>query len=97
VTLGGTTWPILGALLLGPLLSLVGGKYSGLMLWWKPFNPPDVARLGTMIVAGEIRPAIDRRFPLEQVIDALKWVDDGHAKGKVIITFDGPAEDAAAA
>jgi len=97
VTLGGTTWPILGALFLGPLLSLVGGKYSGLMLWWKPFNRRDVERLGAMVVAGEIRPAIDRRFPLEGVVDALKWVDDGHARGKVIITFDGPAEDAAAA
>jgi NADPH:quinone reductase-like Zn-dependent oxidoreductase len=97
VTLGGTTWPILGALIVGPLLSLVGGKYSGLMLWWKPFNPPDVARLGSMMRAGEIRPAIDRRFPLEDVVDALKWVDDGRAMGKVTLTFDRSAEDAVAA
>jgi NADPH:quinone reductase-like Zn-dependent oxidoreductase len=94
VTLGGTTWPILGALIVGPLLSLVGGKYSGLMLWWKPFNPADVARLSAMVVAGEIRPAIDRRYPLDEVVDALKWVDDGHAKGKVTLTFDRSAEGA---
>ena len=49
-----------------------------------------------MLAAREIRPAIDRRYPLEQVVEALKWVNDGHAKGKVMITFDGPAEDAAA-
>lgn len=96
VTLGGTTWPILGALIIGPLLSLVGRKYSGLMLWWKPFHPPDVARLSAMVVAGDIRPAIDRRYPLDEVVDALKWVDDGHAKGKVIISFDPPSEDAVA-
>ena len=97
VTLGGTTWPILGALIIGPLLSLVGGKYSGLMLWWKPFHPPDVARVGEMVRAGKIRPAIDRRYPLGEVVDALKWVDDGHAKGKVVISFDAPTEDAVAA
>ncbi|MFL5685040.1 MAG: NAD(P)-dependent alcohol dehydrogenase [Chloroflexota bacterium] len=97
VTLGGTTWPILGALILGPLLSLVGGKYSGLLLWWKPFNPPDVARLGAMVATGQIRPAIDRRYPLDQVVDALKWVDDGHGKGKVILTLDPRNEDDTAA
>ena len=94
VTLGGTTWPILGALILGPLLSLIGGKYSGLLLWWKPFNPPDVARLGAMVVDGRVRPAIDRRFTLDQVVEALKWVDDGRAKGKVLLSFDEPAEPA---
>ena len=88
VTLGGTAWPIFGALIVGPLLSLIGGKYSGLMLWWKPFNPPDVARLGAMVAAGTIPPAIDRRFTLADIVDALKWVDDGHAKGKVVVTFD---------
>ena len=97
VTLGGTTWPILGALIVGSLLSLMGGKYSGLMLWWKPFNRPDVARLSAMVVAGQVRPAIDRRYPLEEVVDALKWVYDGLAKGKVIITFDAPREDVVAA
>jgi NADPH:quinone reductase-like Zn-dependent oxidoreductase len=93
VTLGGTTWPILGALLIGSVLSLVGGKYSGLMLWWKPFHRPDVERLGRMFAEGKFRPAIDRRYPLDGVVDALKLVNDGQAKGKVVITVvpDDPA------
>jgi NADPH:quinone reductase-like Zn-dependent oxidoreductase len=96
VTLGGTTWPILGALILGPLLSLRGGKYSGLLLWWKPFHPPDVARLGAMVASGELRPRIDRRFGLDDVVQALEWVNDGHAKGKVVLTTrDSPAVTAA--
>ena len=89
VTLGGTTWPILGALIVGPLLSLRGGTYSGLLLWWKPFHRPDVARLGAMVAAGTIRPVIDRRFTLDQVVDALRWVADGQARGKVVLTI-GP-------
>ena len=97
VTLGGTAWPILGALIVGPLLSLIGGKYSGLLVWWKPFNPPDVARLGAMVAAGKLRPAIDRRFRLIDIVEALKWVDDGQAKGKVVVTFDDDIVDSAPA
>jgi hypothetical protein len=29
---------------------------------------------------------IDRRYPLDEVVAALRWVDDGHARGKVIVT-----------
>jgi NADPH:quinone reductase-like Zn-dependent oxidoreductase len=86
VTLGGTSVPIFAALLLGPLISRFSDRWSGLLLWWKPFDPDDVAALKVLIAAGKLTPAIDRRFPLSQVVDALRWVDDGHAKGKVIVT-----------
>jgi NADPH:quinone reductase-like Zn-dependent oxidoreductase len=86
VTLGGTTLSIFAALIVGPLLSIVGDKWSGLLLWWKPFNPNDVTTLTDMIAAGKIKPVIDRRYPLSEVVDALRWVDNGHARGKVIVT-----------
>jgi NADPH:quinone reductase-like Zn-dependent oxidoreductase len=86
LTLGGTSWPILSAMLFGPVLSLFGGKRSMLMLWWKPFNEPDVDRIKELIAQGKVRPAIDRRYPLDEAADALRWVHDGHAKGKVVIT-----------
>jgi NADPH:quinone reductase-like Zn-dependent oxidoreductase len=38
-----------------------------------------------MFAAGTLKPVIDRRYPLSEVVDALRWVDDGHAKGKVIV------------
>jgi len=85
VTLGGTSSPILQAMLLGPLLSLFSDRYSGLMLWWKPFNPDDVAKLKELIAAGKVKPVIDRRYPLSEVVDALRHVNDGRAKGKVVI------------
>lgn len=87
VTLGGTSLPIFAGLLLGPLISIFSDRWTGLMLWWKPFNPDDVATLKELISAGKVKPVIDRRYPLSEVVDALKWVDDGRARGKVIITM----------
>jgi NADPH:quinone reductase-like Zn-dependent oxidoreductase len=86
VTLGGTTLSIFGSLLLGPLISRFSDRWSGLLLWWKPFNPDDVATLKELIAAGKVKPIIDRRYPLNDVVDALRWVDEGHARGKVVIT-----------
>ena len=39
VTLGGTSMPILAALIVGPLISRFSDRWSGLLLWWKPFDP----------------------------------------------------------
>jgi NADPH:quinone reductase-like Zn-dependent oxidoreductase len=87
VTLGGTSWPILGGVVLGPLISLASDKWTGLLLWWKPFKAEDVVTLGKLVAAGKVKPVIDRRFPLSEIVEALRWVDDGHARGKVIITI----------
>jgi NADPH:quinone reductase-like Zn-dependent oxidoreductase len=87
LTLGGTSLPILGALLLGPVISLATSKSVGLALWWKPFLAEDVDRIKQLIEAGKVKPAIDRRYPLSGVADALRWVNDGHAKGKVVVTM----------
>jgi NADPH:quinone reductase-like Zn-dependent oxidoreductase len=94
VTLGGTSLPILAGMLVGPLMSVFSDRWTGLMLWWKPFKAEDVATLKDLIAAGKVKPVIDRRFPLSEVVDALRWVDDGHAKGKVVITMDasGPGD-----
>ena len=85
VTLGGTARTIFAALLLGVVVSRLTDKHMGLLIWWKPFNPPDVATVTELMAAGAVKPAIDRRFPLTEVVDALRWVDDGRARGKVIV------------
>jgi NADPH:quinone reductase-like Zn-dependent oxidoreductase len=82
---GGATGPILQALALAPLMSRFGDKRLGLPLDWKPFNQHDVAYLKDLIEAGKLTPAIDRSFPLAEVPDALRYVDEGHARGKVVI------------
>jgi NADPH:quinone reductase-like Zn-dependent oxidoreductase len=91
VTLGGAASPILQALLLGPVISQAAGKSMGLLLWWKPFDLDDVVALKQLIAAGTVRPVIDRRFSLSHVADALRWVDEGRARGKVVVT-EGAAE-----
>jgi NADPH:quinone reductase-like Zn-dependent oxidoreductase len=87
VAMGGPGSWILQALLVAPITSLATGKSMGLLLGWKPFNPPDVATIEGLIAGGKVKPAIDRRYPLSEVADALRWVDDGHATGKVVITM----------
>jgi NADPH:quinone reductase-like Zn-dependent oxidoreductase len=86
LSLGGDSIPLFEAILMGPLLSIGSSRRAGLMLWWKPFHAPDVARILDLVEAGAVTPRIDRRYPLSETADALRWVDDGHAKGKVIIT-----------
>jgi len=86
VTLGGSSSRIFQALLLGPLISKVGDRWMGLLIWWKPFNAADVATLKELIAAGKLAPVIDRRYPLSEVVEALRYVNEGRAKGKVVIT-----------
>jgi NADPH:quinone reductase-like Zn-dependent oxidoreductase len=89
ITMGGETGSIFAALGGSLLLSRFGAKWTGLMLWWKPMHRPDIATLKELIAAGKVKPVIDRGYPLDQVVEALRWVEDGHARGKVIITMDG--------
>jgi NADPH:quinone reductase-like Zn-dependent oxidoreductase len=85
LTLGGTAWPILSAMTVGPLISLFSDRSSGLMFWWKPFHRPDVERVLELVAAGKVRPVIDRVYPLSEVREALQRVWDREARGKVVL------------
>jgi NADPH:quinone reductase-like Zn-dependent oxidoreductase len=87
VMVGGPTARILAALVLGPVISLAGSRRMGLMLWWKPFDRQDLAVLVDLIDAGRITPVIDRRYSLSEVPDALRYLKEGRARGKIVITI----------
>ena len=48
----------------------------------------DLALLGEMVQSGKLKTVIDRTYKLEQTADAVRYVEQGHARGKVVITVD---------
>jgi NADPH:quinone reductase-like Zn-dependent oxidoreductase len=89
VSLGGGDTRIIDVLVIAPVVGRATGKHMGLMLWWKPFAERDVLELKRLIASGAVRPAIDRHYSLAEVRDALRYVDDGKPKGKVVIDVAG--------
>lgn len=64
------------------MASKKGVSYSFLFVY--P-NGQQLAEIGNLIKAGNIRPVIDRVFPFEQAKEALTYVEQGRAKGKVVV------------
>jgi len=83
---GGSAGPVLQAALLGPLSSITGSKRIGVMWWWKPFQQEDVELLKELIEAGSVVAVIDRRYALSDVPEAFRYLEEGLARGKVVIT-----------
>jgi NADPH:quinone reductase-like Zn-dependent oxidoreductase len=81
---GGSMAQYFQALLLGPLISMMGSKKMGSMLG-KP-DQKDNLLLMELFEAGKVIPVIDRRYPLSEVAEALRYLEEGHARGKVVIT-----------
>jgi NADPH:quinone reductase-like Zn-dependent oxidoreductase len=48
-------------------------------------NGSDLAVLRDLIESGKVKPVIDRRYPLSQTAEALRYLETGHARGKVVI------------
>lgn len=84
VMAGGTPAQIFQAMLLGSWYSQRGGKkLVGLSA---KTSKTDLITLKEMLEAGQITPLIDRRYPLNQTAEALRYLGSGHARGKVVIT-----------
>jgi NADPH:quinone reductase-like Zn-dependent oxidoreductase len=70
---------IIGALLLSPLLS------QKLVIFLARSRKEDLTTLGELIETGKLTPVIDRRYPLSEASEALRYLKEGHARGKVVI------------
>ena len=81
--------------LLGPLghiarmkLRAKPGSRKAVFFIAKP-NRADLDVLRELLEAGTVKPVIDRRYELSDVAEALRYMGEGHAKGKVVITVQG--------
>jgi NADPH:quinone reductase-like Zn-dependent oxidoreductase len=84
VMVGGSSAQLFQALLLGPFVSMTGSKKMG-ALSAKP-DQEDLVFVKELVEAGKVIPVIDRRYPLSGVAEALRYLEEGHARGKVVIT-----------
>lgn len=85
VMVGGSSAQANQVIFLGPWISMIGGKKMGLLLH-KPNK--GMAFMKELLEAGKVVPVIDRRCPLEEVAEALRYLGEGHVKGKVVITLE---------
>ncbi len=81
---------LLQTLLLGWLISKVGGRKIGFMGIAK-ITPEDLEVLRGLLETGKVQPVIDRRFPLMEAAEAFRYLGEGHAKGKVVVTVNHSA------
>jgi NADPH:quinone reductase-like Zn-dependent oxidoreductase len=84
VCAGGTLPQIFQALLLGPFLSRMNGRKMGFMGIAKT-NRKDLVYLKELLEAGRIAPVIEKRYPLNEVPSAMRYVAEEHARGKVVV------------
>jgi NADPH:quinone reductase-like Zn-dependent oxidoreductase len=52
------------------------------------FNKKDMTILGDLMLAGKMTPVIDRTYKLNETPDALRYLEQGHARGKVVVTVE---------
>ncbi|MBI5946810.1 MAG: NAD(P)-dependent alcohol dehydrogenase [Chloroflexi bacterium] len=82
-----------GSRLLGPLGHIVRMRLRSVPSSQKfifsvtNLNKADMAALRDLLDAGQVRPEVERTFPLSQVSGALRYLGEGHAKGKIVITL----------
>jgi len=85
--IGGSLDTFLQVVILGTLISRIGSKKIGLNAY-DSNNKKDLAFLEELFEVGKVVPVIDRSYPLSEVPEALRYLEGGHALGKVVITME---------
>ncbi|HEY6288468.1 MAG TPA: NAD(P)-dependent alcohol dehydrogenase, partial [Nitrospiraceae bacterium] len=86
VMTGGSSALLFQTMLLGPLISRTGRQKMGNSAH-KP-NQKDLVFVKELLEAGKVKPVIDRQYPLRETAEAIRYLEEGHAQGKVVITVD---------
>ncbi|MBI3660325.1 NAD(P)-dependent alcohol dehydrogenase [Candidatus Acetothermia bacterium] len=83
---GGSVATLFQILLLGPWMRRSSGKNLRFLAVQR--NRKDLVFMAELCEAGKVVPVIDRRYPLSEVPEALRYLGEGRAKGKVVITLE---------
>jgi len=81
---GGSVATLFQILFLGPWIKRTTGRNVRILM--VPQNSKDLIAITELCEAGKVIPVIDRRYPFNEIPEALRYVSEGHAKGKVVIT-----------
>ena len=77
---------------LGPLPHLAGtflkgkGRSQTVKFFVAEVTTENLTFLGELIDSGKVKPVIERTYPLSEAVDALAYLGEGHARGKIVIT-----------
>jgi NADPH:quinone reductase-like Zn-dependent oxidoreductase len=74
------------AMLMGPLISIPGKRKIGVMGEAK-INKEDLIILKELFESGKVKSVIDKCYPFSETAEAIRYVEQGHARGKVIVTI----------
>ena len=55
-------------------------------------NQKDLEFMKELLASGKVKPVIDRRYPLSDTADALRYIGEGHAQGKIVVIVDHPGK-----
>ena len=86
VMTGGSMDQMTEAMFQGSWISMTGSQKMGNLLA-KP-NNADLAFMKELLEAGKVKPVIDRTYPLSETVEAIRYLEEGHAQGKVVITVE---------
>jgi len=86
VMTGGSMAQFYQAMLLGPWMSMRGSKKMANLM--AKFNQKDLDFMKELLQEGKVKPVIDRRYPLSEVAGAIRYLEEGHALGKIVITVE---------
>ncbi|HWX09859.1 MAG TPA: zinc-binding dehydrogenase, partial [Gaiellaceae bacterium] len=82
-----------GGRVLGPLSHLAGVRLAAAVrgsqkavFFIAQFNKADLEALRELLETEKVTPVIDRRYPLSEVADGFRYLGEGHARGKIVIT-----------
>ncbi len=80
--------------LTGPLRAVVLSQFVSqkLLPFLAHLSKDDLIVMRDLLEAGKVVPVIDRSYPLSDVPDAIRYLEEGHARGKVVITMEDRSE-----